>query len=244
MTSPKLLIPVRVPELGPSLGRILTGSGRPTDPVVEQQRLVLLGRIIEASGEARRLASEGQRPEAIGALGLPVWLDAWEQAVGTIARAMIERVNADLDAEARVVGMPRRLRRKVLLDTAEARGLTGRLGAAGAKLVPALDALEARGDSLVRATAAERSALAEWHQALLTAARRLEASWLALEEQLEAEATRWREVTGMVAAWRRPLWPVVAVGVPALAAALWLGLVLGGYVGMPDWVAQLWASLP
>jgi hypothetical protein len=228
MTSPKLLIPVRVPELGPSLGRILTGSGRPTDPVVEQQRLVLLGRVIEASGEARRLAAEGQRPEAIGALGLPVW---------------IERVNADLDAEARVVGMPRRLRRKVRLDTAEARGLTGRLGAAGANLVPALDALQASGDALVRATAAERSALTEWHQALLTAARRLEASWLALEEHLESEALRWREVTAMVAAWRRPLWPVLAVGVPALAAAVWLGLVLGGYMGVPDWVAHAWISL-
>jgi len=244
MTSPKLLIPVRVPELGPSLGKILTGSGRAVAPVVERQRLALLARLIEASGEARRLAAEGQRDGAIAALGLPVWLDAWEQAAGTIARAMIERANTTLDAHARAVRMPRRLRRKVLLDSAEARGLTGRLGACGADLVPALDALQARGDALRRATAAERNALDDWHHALLTAARRMEAAWLALEEQLEAEEVRWRQVAATVAAWRRPLWPVFAIGLPALAAALWLGLVLGGYVPSPAWLSRLWVPLP
>jgi hypothetical protein len=244
MTNPKILLPVRVPELGPSLGTLLTGSGRGADPVVERERLALLSRLIEASGEARQLAAEGQRAEAIAALGLPVWLDAWEQAVGAIARAMIDRVNAQLDAQAGAVGMPRRLRRKVLLDNVEMRGLTGRLGAAGARLVPALDIVQRRGEALVQATAMQRSALDEWHDALLTAARRLDAAWRALEEQLDAEAGRWRAVAAAVAAWRRPVWPVIGVGIPALAAAAWLGLILGGYQAAPAWLTRLWALLP
>jgi hypothetical protein len=244
MTSPKLLVPVRVPELGPSLGKLLTGTGRVPDPVVERERLALVSRLIEASGEARRLAAEEKRGAAVGALGLPVWLDAWERAVSAIARSLIERVNAELDAEARAVRMPRRLRRKAVLDAAEVRGLTGRLGAAGADLVPALDALHASGERLLAATAADRAPLEEWQQALLKAARRLEAAWLALEEQLDAEAGRWRAVAAAVAAWRRPRWPVAAVGVPALAAAAWLGLVLGGYIPAPWWLAELWARLP
>lgn len=244
MTSPKLLLPVRVPELGPSLGKVLTGTGRTPDPLVERERLLLVNRLFEASGEARRLAAEDQRGAAVGALGLPVWLDAWEQAVGAIARTLIERVNANLEAEARAVRMPRRLRRKVAMDAAEVRGLTGRLGAAGADLVPALDALQSSGERLLGATAADRAPLEDWQRALLTAARRLEAAWLALEDQLDAEAVRWREEAAAVAAWRRPLWPVAAVGVPALAAAVWFGLVLGGYLPTPWWLAQLWARLP
>ena len=106
MTSPKLLLPIRVPELGPSLGKVLTGTGRePADPVMEHARIALVGRLLEASGEARRLAADGERNGAIAALALEVWLDAWEQTVGGIARTLVERVNARLDANARAVRM-------------------------------------------------------------------------------------------------------------------------------------------
>lgn len=243
MTSPRLLIPVRVPELGPALGRLLT-SGSPPNPALDRHRIALLGRLIEASGEARRLAAEGQRAEAVRAVGLELWLDVWEQAVSGIAREVVERVNRELEAEARAVRMPRRLRRRVGLDAAEVRGLTGRLGAAGAGLVSALDDLQIRGQALVTAAATDRGALDEWQRALLTAARRLEAAWLALEEQLADETARWREAVALVAAWRRPLWPVAAAGVPAIAAAVWLGLVLGGYLRPPDWLQRAWSLLP
>lgn len=243
MTTPRLLIPVRVPELGPALGKLLTGR-LPADPSLDRQRLAMLGRLMEASGEARRLAAEGTRPEAVRAVGLPLWLDVWEQAVTGVARDLVERVNRRLEAEARAVRMPRRLRRRVGLDAAEVRGLTGRLGAAGAGLVSALDDLQARGETLVTATAANRSALEEWQRALLTAARRLEAAWLALEEQRADETRRGEEAVALVAAWRRPLWPVAAVGVPAVAAATWLGLVLGGYLPPPGWLARVWSLIP
>jgi len=245
MTSPKLLIPVRVPELGPALGKLLTGTGQaPADPTLDRQRVALLGRVIEAAGEARRLAAEGARSEAVQALGLELWMDVWEQAVTGIAQDLVERVNRRLQAEARAVRMPRRLRRRVALDVAEVRGLTGRLGAAGAGLVSALDDLQARGARLVAATVTDRAALDEWQRALLTAARRLEDAWLALEEQLADETARWREAVALVAVWRRPLWPVAVTAVPALAAAAWLGLVLGGYVPAPAWLQRVWSLLP
>lgn len=245
MTRAKILIPVRVPELGPALGKLLTGTGQsPADATLDRQRLTMLGRLIEAAGEARRLAAEGARPEAVRALGLELWMDVWEQAVNGIARDLVERVNRQLDAGARAVRMPRRLRRRVALDAAEVRGLTGRLGAAGAGLVPALDDLQVRGTRLLAATAADRAPLEEWQRALLTAARRLEAAWLALEEQLADETARWRDAVGLVVAWRRPFWPVAVVGVPALAAAAWLGLVFGGYLPAPVWLQRAWSLLP
>jgi hypothetical protein len=244
MTSPKLLLPIRVPELGPSLGKVLTGTARePADPVMERARIALVGRLLEASGEARRLAADGERNGAIAALALEVWLDAWEQAVGGIARTLVERVNARLDANARAVRMPRRLRRKVLLDAAEERGLRGRLGASGAGLVSALDVLNRRGDRLRTAAVTERQALDEWQQGVLVSARRLEAAWLALEDQLDQEERRWEHVAESIARWRRPLWPIAAVGVPALGVAAWLGLVLGGYATAPDWLRSMWVLL-
>jgi len=245
MTSPKLLLPIRVPELGPALGKLLTGTGRsPADAALDRHRTVMLGRLIEAAGEARRLAAEGGRAEAVRTVGLQLWMDAWEQAVNGIARDLIDRVNRQLEAEARAVRMPRRLRRRVGLDAVEVRGLTGRLGAAGAGLVEAVDTLQARGERVIAATATDRSALEEWQRALLTAARRLEASWLALEEQLAEESARWREAVALVAAWRRPIWPVAVVGIPTLAAAVWSGLVFGGYVRPPGWLQQIWSLLP
>jgi hypothetical protein len=245
MTSPKLLIPIRIPELGPSLGKLLGGTHRVNvDPAVERHRVARVGRLLEASGEARRLAADGERTGAVAALGLEVWLDAWERAVGGIARALLDRVNARLDAKARVVHMPRRLRRKVLLDTAEERGLRGRLGASGAGLVATLDVLSRQGERLLAAPVTERDALEQWQQSLLAAARRLEAAWLALEDQLELESQRWEQVGDVVARWRRPLWPIIAVGVPALAAACWLGLVVGGYAAAPSWLRQVWNLIP
>jgi hypothetical protein len=245
MTSPRLLVPIRVPELGPSLGKVLTGTERtPADPVLDRQRLALVGRLLEAAGDARRLAGEGERGGAVRALGIEVWLEAWEQAMSGIARALVERVNARLQAGACAVRMPPRLRRKVLLDAVEVRGLTGRLGASGAALVAALDDLQRRGERLLAATVADRGALDAWQEGLLAAARRLEAAWLALEEQLDREMSSWEAVADTVARWRRPLWPVAAVGVPLLAGAAWFGLVLGGYLPAPAWLADTWGAMP
>ena len=83
----------------------------------------------------------------------------------------------------------------------------------------------------------EKDAHAAWQEALRTVARRLEAAWLALEAEVDAERERWAPEIDRVAAWRHALWPAVVVWVPLAVLLLWLGLVLGGYVPAPAWLA-------
>src|SRR5207245_270198 len=54
---------------------------------------------------------------------------------------------------------------------------------------------------------------------------------------LRRAARRWCGAVEAVAGWRPPLWPVLARGVPLAAALIWVGLVLGGYLPAPAWLA-------
>ena len=72
----------------------------------------------------------------------------------------------------------------------------------------------------------DKEAHAEWQEALRCAARRLEAAWLALEDELAREARRWAPEIAALAAWRPPLWPLVALWAPLAAALVWLSLAL------------------
>jgi len=84
----------------------------------------------------------------------------------------------------------------------------------------------------------DHAAHGAWQDALQTAARRLEAAWLALEAAVEAERERWAPEIAELAAWRPALWPVIVLWAPLAAAALWLGLIFGGYLDAPIWLAQ------
>lgn len=244
MTNPRLLIPLRVPEIGPSLGRLVTGTGRrPGGLALDAARVRLVTRLFDAAGEARRLAANGERDAALTALGRRVWLDAWEDAVGSVAALLVEQIAARLDRAAVAARMPPRRRRAHRLEEGESGAVTARLGSAGAGLVPVLDRLEAAAERLRGATALERDALTTWQEALLTAGRRLEAAWVMLEERADAELAHWDTVAAEIAGWRPSLWPVVAAAVPALAAAVWLGLILGGWLPAPAWLQAAWQSV-
>ena len=104
-------------------------------------------------------------------------------------------------------------------------------------LIAALDALDAAAAQARDASVLGKAAHAEWQEALRTAARRLEAAWLSLEAGVADEQRRWAGEVEAVARWRPPLWPVLALGVPLAAALMWLGLVLGGYLPAPAWLA-------
>lgn len=241
MTSQKLLIPLRVPELGPFMGKVVTGSGAALGGFhLDSVRNRLATRIFEGAGEARRLGAREERQAALGAIGRTVWLEAWEEAVNSVAALLAERVAIRLDAEARGVRLPRRKRKHLLPDEREQRAIAARLGSAGATLVPALDGIERIAEVALAATALERDAVDAWQDALRMAARRLEASWLDLEHAIATEARRWDRVVEEVSRWRKPLWPVAVIGVPILAIAVWLGLVFGGQLEPPPWLADLW----
>ncbi len=244
MTNQKLLIPLRVPELGPFMGKVVVGSGtRPTGLRLAEIRQQLATRIFQAAGEARRLAAREERQAALSAIGRTAWMEAWDEAVRDVAGHLTEQVARSLEAEARAVRMPRRKRRRLLPDVQERRAIAARLGSAGATLVPALDTIELRATEAVVATALEQGSVEAWQDALRTAARRLESAWLDLERALEKEIQQWERVAEEVSRWRRPWWPVIVFSTVGLAVAVWLGLVFGGQLQPPEWLARLWETV-
>ncbi len=244
MTSQQLLIPLRIPELGPFMGKVVTGSGAVLGELnLDQVRQRLATRIFEAAGEARRLAGREERHAAVATIGRATWLEAWEEAVGAVATLVAEQAARNLEAEARAARLPRRKRKRLLPDEAERRAIASRLGSAGAALVPALDQIELRTEGALEATALERAEVEAWQDTLRTSARRMEAAWLDLERAVVVETLRWERLAAEVSLWRRPWWPVVVTAVLALAAAAWLGLVFGGQLQAPTWFAGLWQQV-
>lgn len=240
MNSTKLL-PLRVPELGPSLGKLVSGTERRSSRIpLDAVRYRLATRIIEDAGEARRLAAKGERASALAALGRESWQEAWNEAVGSVADTLATRLAEHLLAEAKAVRMGSRQQAKLGLDEGLERALAARLGAAGAGLVPALDAVDRQAARALNATALERDAVVGWQEALQLAARRMESAWLDLELAVDEEVARWLTVADDVARWRKPLWPVAVAGAMAITITVWLGLVFGGYVDPPEWLEQVW----
>ena len=234
----KIPMPLRVPELAPSLGRLLVPC-RLAEPWValDDIREELATRIIELGGEARGAAAPEQREHVLEALSRRAWLAAWERAVRRAAERVAEALDHAIAGAARRVRMPRRRWRRRLLSGGERRAIAARLGSGAERFVAALDALAAATDRARQASVLDKEAHVEWQEALRAAARRLEAAWLALEEELGAEARRWAPEIEAVAGWRPSLWPIFAVWAPLAAASIWLGLVLGGYLPAPPWLA-------
>ena len=97
MSAPvKIPMPLRVPELAPSLGRLLVPR-RLEEPWVplDDIREELATHVLELGGEARAAAAREDRDRVIDAVSRRGWLAAWEGAV----RRAGERVAAALDGE-------------------------------------------------------------------------------------------------------------------------------------------------
>jgi hypothetical protein len=238
----KLLMPLRVPELAPSLGRIIVPRRQqppwvPLDDIREE----LATRVLELGGEGRaaaaREAEGAERARILETTGRRAWAAAWDNAVRRAANRVADALDAEITRTAREVRLPRRRLRRHLLTNAERRAIAARLGTGGGTFVVALDALEAAATRVADASVLEKDAHAAWQEALRTVARRLEAAWLALETEVDEEHERWRSELEAIGAWRPSLWPIFVVWVPLAVLLLWLGLVLGGYVPAPAWLA-------
>jgi hypothetical protein len=226
-----------IPELGPSLGR-LTDPAEPAPGApgvrLDDIRLKLVTALFELAGAARSFAAAGDPGAAAASLNRVAWLGVWEQAVAASAERVTASVNARLEEAAAVSRYPQRRRRQVVLTPADTRAIAARLGGGGAPFVAALDELEEAGR--------QRSATA-WRNALTAVARRLEAAWLALEEAAAREEVRWQAEVQRVHEWRLPRWPLWLLTALVLGAAVYLGLVLGGYVRVPPMLegfAEFW----
>ncbi len=231
----KLLMPLRVPELAPSLGRIIVPRRQqspwvPLDDIREE----LATRVLELGGEGR--ATEA-RATVLETTGRRAWAAAWDHAVRRAANRVAEALDAEITRTAHSVRLPRRKLRRHLLTSAEKRAIVARLGAGGGTFVAALDELDIAASRVSDASVLEKDAHAAWQDALRTVARRLEAAWLALETEVEEERQRWTSELEALAKWRPRLWPVFVIWIPLAGVLIWLGLILGGYVPAPAWLA-------
>ena len=246
----KLLMPLRVPELAPSLGRIIVPRRQhepwvPLDDIREE----LATRVLELGGEGRSAAAREDekgtagergsdaRARVLETTGRRAWAAAWDQAVRRAASRVADALDAELTRTAHRVRLPRRRLGRLLLNNAEKRAMAARLGTGGGTFVAALDELEAAAGRAAQASVLEKDAHADWQDALRTVARRLEAAWLALEDEVEQERARWQPETDQLARWQPKVWPVIVGWIPVAVLLVWLGLVLGGYLPAPAWLA-------
>jgi hypothetical protein len=250
MTSPISSSSWVVPELGPSLGR-LTDPPSPLSPrdspaiVLDDIRLELVTGIFDIAGAARSFMAAGDRESAIASLGRVAWLELWERAVASAAQRLADVVNARLQAAAQESRLPRTRLQPLLLNAQDVRAIGSRLGSGGASFVSALDALEQTVPAAAAPGARGNMGLADWQLALGTAARRLEAAWLALTDAMRVEQDWWAAEIERVRAWRRPLWPLWALTAVVLLLFTYLGLMLGGYLPVPPplrRLAEFWWS--
>jgi hypothetical protein len=237
--APRLTVttnPDIIPELGPSLGRLvdpppaLLGALRvPLDDL----RIDLVTGIFELASAGRSFAAAGDRESAMASLGRVAWLGLWEKAVATVAGRIAAEANSGFRIGAEESRYPaRRLARHLLTDD-DNRAIAARLGSGGAPFVAALDALEQAANASSTSRAAGDPGAESWRAALTATARRLEAAWMALEDVSRAEQQRWAAEVAAVKAWHRPTWPVWLVTAVVVGCAVYLGLVLGGYLPVP-----------
>jgi hypothetical protein len=244
--------PWLVPELGPSLGRLadppLGRSDRGVlDVVLDDIRLELVTGLFEVAGAARSFAAAGDRQGAIASLSRYAWLGLWERAVAAASDRIAEVVNGRLAEAAAESRLPPKRLEAYRLGAEDVRAIASRLGSGGAGFVSALDALEQTVPGAAASGSRGRGGQDEWQRALAATARRLESAWLALAAASRIEQDRWRLEIERVRAWRRPTWPLWALTAAVVAAATYLGLVLGGYLPVPPPLRALaefwWAHL-
>jgi hypothetical protein len=240
----------QIPELGPSLGRLvdppLTREDRGAlDLVLDDIRLELVTGMFELAGAARSFAASGDRQGAVSSFSRVAWLGLWERAVAASAERLAQLVNARLDDAAAEARLPARLLEGYKLKADDVRAIASRLGSGGASFVNALDALEHTVPGAAASGSRGRAGQEGWESALAAAARRLEAAWLALVAEARVEQDRWKAEIDRARAWRRPTAALWLLSAAVLAIATYLGLVLGGYLPVPPPLrpfAEFWWS--
>jgi hypothetical protein len=226
-----------IPELGPALGRLVAPPhappGAPPQWVpLEDLRLGLVSQLFELAGDARRWAREGDRELALATLNREAWETAWSRAVHVVTERAAAAIGDRLRAAAREARLPARRAAALPFDAGETRALSARLAQGAGGFHEALAQLD-RLAHQVRSERAPADAVQAWQEALLAAARRLEAAWLALEDALAREWQVWEQEVEDLRRWRRPLWPLLLGGVIVIGFLLGAGLILGGYLPAP-----------
>ena len=228
--------PPRVlPELGPALGRLVhPGAAGGIDALLAPVRMALVTRVLAAAGEAREALAAGDEAAARQALGARVWAALWDKAAEEAAALLIRRLDERITAAAVAARMPAWRAERHRVTEAEHRPIHARLGSGAGALLRAAGEID-------------HAAGPRWAPQVLATARRVESAWLALTAAAEKELSEWEPDIQSVASWRRARWPLWTFTAVLLAAALWAGLVLGGYLPVPAALApvaeRLWGLL-
>ncbi len=201
--------------------------------------------VFELAGAGRAFAAAGDSEGAMTSLSRVAWLALWEKAVVAAAERVAATVNACLEEAAAESRFPRRRLRTALLTPDDTRAIARAARQRRRPLRRGARRAGAGGAGGDRPAARRGSAAAAWRGALAAVARRLEAAWLALEQAAVEEQRRWQVDVERIRAWRLPRWPLWLLTAVVLAAATYLGLVLGGYVRVPpalEGFAEFWWS--
>src|SRR2546428_3218487 len=123
-------MPLRVPELAPSLGRLIVPR-RLAEPWIplDDIRERLATRVLDLGGEARTAAMREQREGVLEAVSRRAWTGAWEPAVRAVAERRAAAIDTELQPAARPVPMPRLRPPRRMLSGAEKRAFSARLAA-------------------------------------------------------------------------------------------------------------------
>ena len=235
-----------VPELGPSLGRLVDPPAAPRGALrvsLDDIRLALVTGVFDLAAAGRSFAAAGDHESAVASLGRVAWLGLWEHAVETAAVRIADEANHGFRLAAEESRFPRGRRERLALSDEDARAISARLGSGGVQFVAALDQLELAVHTTGSARGRGAAGAEAWQAALATAARRLESAWLALDAGARREQEHWASEIARVRAWRRPTWPLWLLTAVVAGAATYLGLVLGGYLPVPpplEGLAAFW----
>jgi hypothetical protein len=214
MTAPAL------PELGPSLGRLVLPPVSPSAEPLAPIRLALVTGLFEGAGRARAALVAGSVGEARAALAPPVWSGLWDRAVEAATAVVTDGLEVRLNAAAAEARMPPRMRERLRITQPERRAIHARLGAGGTPMLREAQLLPEATD-------------ANWVERVGAAARRVESAWLALDEAAAHELAEWEPEIAAARSWRRPRWPLWVLTLGVVALATWAGLLLGGYLPVP-----------
>lgn len=243
-TVPGESVSLTVPELGGALGRVAATRPSREGPRLDGIRIALATDLFVAAGEARDLAARGDVTSAVEALNQTVWTGIWERAVSAAGQDISEGVLAEFQDAAVESRMPRAYLTRWTPTEPERRAIRAHLGKGTRRLELALQKLTAVADAMRDdAPPGDSAAPAEWSKAVDLCARRVEAAWIELLEAADRERHRWAVEIDRVRRWRRPRWPMWLLTGVVVAAAVYLGLVSGGFITPPDFLrpmAEFW----
>ena len=242
-TVPEESVSLTVPELGGALGRVAAPRPSREGPALDRIRIALATDLFVAASEARDLATGGDIPSAMEALNQPVWTGIWERAASAAGQELSDQVLAEFHDAAAESRMPRAYLARWTPTEPERRAITAHLGKGTRRLELALEELTAVATRMRDDAPRDSPALAEWSKAVDLCARRVEAAWIELLEAADKERRRWAVEVDRVRRWRRPRWPMWLLTGALVAAAVYLGLVFGGFVEPPAFLrpwAEFW----